>query len=67
MYKYLLAIPLIIFPYWLLFLLYCLLTGTLMEEVFLNNVYLLIAALVAGGIICFFFMFVFWGGAVGKK
>lgn len=53
MYKYLLAIPLIIFPYWLLFLLYCLLTGTLMEEVFLNNGYLLIAALVAGAFIAF--------------
>ena len=53
MYKYLLAIPLIIFPYWLLFLLCCLLTGTLMEEVFLNNGYLLIVALVAGAFIAF--------------
>lgn len=53
MYKYLLSIPLILFPYWLLFLLYCLLTGFCMETLFMSNGFLLIAALVVGGLIAF--------------
>lgn len=53
MYKYLLSIPLILFPYLLLFLLYCLITGFLMEELFVNNGFLLIAVLVVGGFISF--------------
>lgn len=43
--KYLLALPIFLFPYSLLFGLYCLYTGFLMESVFQNNGYLLILAL----------------------
>lgn len=53
MYKYLLSIPLILFPYLLLFSLYCLLTGFLMAEVFANNGYILLLLLIAFALIAF--------------
>ena len=43
--KYVLSLPVILFPYTLLFALCCLYTGFLMEPVFQNNGYLLLLAL----------------------
>lgn len=45
--KYILLIPILLVPYSILFGIYCIYSGFLMESVFQNNAYLLILALIA--------------------
>ena len=61
--KYLLALPIFLFPYSLLFGLYCLYTGFLMESVFQNNGYLLILAL----FLCTLVSLAFTGALCARK
>lgn len=64
--KYLLSVPIILFPYTLLFALYCLYTGLFMES-FANNGYLLLAAVVLCGATAFAFCVVFCALSLAKR
>ena len=53
--KYLLCLPVVLFPYLMLFALYCLYSGFLMESLFVNNGFLLLAAVALCGAVAFLF------------
>lgn len=53
--KYLLCLPVVLFPYLMLFALYCLYSGFLMESLFANNGFLLLAVVALCGAVAFLF------------
>lgn len=53
--KYILAVPVMIFPYSLFLGMYCLYTPAIMERVFFSNGYLLIAAMLLCAVVAFVF------------
>ena len=55
MLKYILSLPVIVFPYTLFLGMYCLYTPTIMENLFMGNGFLLIGALVLVGLVAFAF------------
>ncbi len=65
--KYFLALPVLLFPYSLFLGMYCLYTPAIMEKVFFNNGYLLIAAVFVCGVVAFFFSFLLALLALLKK
>lgn len=65
--KYLLCIPIILFPYTLLFALHCMYTGFLMESLFAGNGYLLLAAVALYGVIAFLFCVLLCALSFAKK
>lgn len=65
--KYLLSLPIILFPYTVLAGIFCLYTGVLMEKVFQNNGFLVLAGLVLFAIIAAGFTAVICGFALYKR
>lgn len=64
--KYVLSLPVILFPYTLLFALCCLYTGFLMEPVFQNNGYLLLLALALCFVVAAVFAVIVAVGAIAR-